>query len=415
MKSKCLECGASLDELTNEHLTDCCGLTLQEYALRHRLPLELVVPARLLNVAADPGGYPPVTGTPDRRARLVLSAVRAAGVWLENGDFVEIPGEVRRLEQLFWCFQALKVCKFQFRQEYIFNRTTHRVVANNLLRARSSNVLGLPVGVESLSPMELLLYTAVLASFNSFVSAGYLFLRLADDGQGRELAARLEQEFNVGFEEMKPFGKDCRLMLRTKTLEDSNSLLGLLRHRLEEIPGAVEHLYPATPVASVTRQLKFDSAHFITDHPGACANMHGGRYELLVTVTDRVDPYTGFVMDYAYLKEVVDNRVIARLDHAHLNLVDSSLSWRSSTESLCVFVWEQLLDYIPSLDELNIYETEKSYCTFAGPSLEEWQAGGRCILPSHFDNPQLGRSILRRQSGLSSCPVRLTPVGGKPR
>ena len=50
---ECLECGTSLTEMTNEHLVDCCGLTLQEYALRHCLSLDILVPERLINTLPD--------------------------------------------------------------------------------------------------------------------------------------------------------------------------------------------------------------------------------------------------------------------------------------------------------------------------------------------------------------------------
>ena len=409
---KCLECGTPLTNISNEHLIGCCGLTLQEYAIRHCLPLDILVPQDLINQPPNFADYEWMDAQPNRRTRLIVSAVEVAGNLRRNGEFAEVSGEVRRLEQLFWFAKQLRIYKFVFKQEYQFNSKTHRVVAQNCLRTRLANLQDHFISVASLSPIELLLYTSVVASLNSFMSRGYLFLPLADAQQGRMLADRLAQEFKIQFKTLDSLDNHSKILLRTETLDHSYGLINLLKHQLEEIPCAIEHLYPTTPIASVTKELSFDSAHFITDHPGACSNMHGGRYNLMVTVCDHIDVYTGFVMDYAYLKAVVKERVIKSLDHANINLADSSLSWRSSTELLSIFIWQRLIDYIPSLEELNVYETENSHCTYVGPSLEEWQGSG-CILPSHFDDPQLGRSVLRRQSGLSSCPVRLTSVGGK--
>ncbi len=410
---KCLECGSSLNELTSEHLIDCCGLTLQEYALRHRLPLDIIIPERLLNPVADIADYPEIALAPSPRARLVLSAIDAAGMLRVKGDFVEIPGEVRRLDQLLWLLRQVKAHGFVFRQEYLFTAASHRVVARNCLRARAANIDHGPADPTRFSSVDLLHFTSVIAAVGSFLSAGYIFVPFANREQGQQWKMAAEKEFKVSFVELEAI--DNQAFFRTETIDDANCFLSFIRSYVNEIPHAHEHLYEDTPMASVTKEVSFDSAHFITDHPGACSNMHGGRYNLIVTVTDRIDPYTGFVTDYAYLKATLKKRVVNSLDHAHLNLADPSLSWRSSTELLSVYAWQRLLDYIPSLTEINIYETENSHCTFNGPTLEEWQDNGYAILPSHFSNPQLGRSILRRQSGLSSCPVKLTAIENKSR
>jgi 6-pyruvoyltetrahydropterin/6-carboxytetrahydropterin synthase len=54
---------------------------------------------------------------------------------------------------------------------------------------------------------------------------------------------------------------------------------------------------------------------------GKCANLpgHGHNYRLYVTVRGEVDPVTGFVVDLGRLDAMVQERVIERLDHQHLN------------------------------------------------------------------------------------------------
>jgi 6-pyruvoyl tetrahydropterin synthase/QueD family protein len=163
------------------------------------------------------------------------------------------------------------------------------------------------------------------------------------------------------------------------------------------MPGCEERFYRDGQEATVVKELGFDSAHFITDHPGKCSNLHGGHYAMKVKVKDRIDPATGFVLDYGYLKDVVKRRVVDRLDHQNLNYVSVELAWRSSTELLCLFIWERLIDYLPGMVELQIHETEQSYCSYTGPSLAEFQAHGQNLLLSHFKDPELGRSELRQQ------------------
>ena len=51
---RCLECGKRVPLLDKEHLMQCCGLTLQEYALCHKLPLDILVPSPPINAIDDP-------------------------------------------------------------------------------------------------------------------------------------------------------------------------------------------------------------------------------------------------------------------------------------------------------------------------------------------------------------------------
>ncbi|MES9980735.1 MAG: 6-carboxytetrahydropterin synthase, partial [Candidatus Thiodiazotropha sp. 6PLUC5] len=116
---------------------------------------------------------------------------------------------------------------------------------------------------------------------------------------------------------------------------------------------------------------------------------------LHVKVRDRIDPITGCVVDYGYLKRVANRQVIEKFDHHNLNYAATELSWRSSTEMLCVYIWEQLIEYLPGLIELELYETPQSWCNYTGPSLESFQLQGSDRLMTHFLDERLGRSSLR--------------------
>ena len=50
---RCLECGNEVPLIDNEHLAQCYGLTLQEYALRHKLLLDILVPPSQINAIDD--------------------------------------------------------------------------------------------------------------------------------------------------------------------------------------------------------------------------------------------------------------------------------------------------------------------------------------------------------------------------
>lgn len=104
---------------------------------------------------------------------------------------------------------------------------------------------------------------------------------------------------------------------------------------------------------------------------GKCSNpnWHGHNYTLEVTVAGEVDPYTGFVLDLKLLKEIIRENVIALVDHKNLNLDTEFMKGLIPTsENICIAIWKQLVDKIPSgkLYSVKLYETENNYFEYRG-------------------------------------------------
>ncbi|RCX30227.1 6-pyruvoyl trahydropterin synthase family protein [Thioalbus denitrificans] len=405
---QCLECHARLERLDSEHLLGCCGLTLQEYALRHHRPLELLLAPDQVGAEDDPAAWTGPVAPPREHARAVLQGLRWAGLLRTEGAFAVIPGEVRRLDLLFWDLAWLRDFGFRFRQEYHYEG--HRVMARNRLKAPAAN-LRRPRAVQ-LSPVPPPGFRDSLAVYLAHAAepqAGYLFLPFPDARDGESVAETLQRAHGVALVRLDAADHPGGVLLRTRARADGERLLGLLESRLREMPGAWERFTDATPELAVAKELVFDAAHFITDHPAKCSNLHGGRYRLHVEIHGRVDPVTGCVVDYGYLKRVVTRQVVERFDHHTLNYADGALAWRSSTELLCIHIWERLIDYLPGLRALTLYETPQSWCTYRGPDLARFQAEGEAALLGHFRDPALGRSPLR---ALAAEPgARLRVVG----
>lgn len=71
----------------------------------------------------------------------------------------------------------------------------------------------------------------------------------------------------------------------------------------------------------LTKEFSFEMAHALANYDGACRNIHGHSYRLLVTVagtpSDRHDdPKLGMVMDFGDLKRIVCEKIINPFDHA---------------------------------------------------------------------------------------------------
>lgn len=73
----------------------------------------------------------------------------------------------------------------------------------------------------------------------------------------------------------------------------------------------------------ITRRLEFDAGHRIPDHASQCRHLHGHRYALEVTLSGAIikadgAAVNGMVMDFADVKRIANERVVARWDHAFL-------------------------------------------------------------------------------------------------
>ncbi|MFM8843812.1 MAG: 6-pyruvoyl trahydropterin synthase family protein, partial [Actinomycetota bacterium] len=48
----------------------------------------------------------------------------------------------------------------------------------------------------------------------------------------------------------------------------------------------------------IRKEYRFESAHFIYNHPGKCKNLHGPSYRCFVSIQGTPDAPTGMVMDF---------------------------------------------------------------------------------------------------------------------
>jgi len=77
-----------------------------------------------------------------------------------------------------------------------------------------------------------------------------------------------------------------------------------------------------TEVSVTKESLAFSAAHFLTLPGHVCERLHGHNYRVGVRVEGQVDPATGFVADFAVLKQVI-RALIEPLDHRLLIPADN--------------------------------------------------------------------------------------------
>lgn len=137
----------------------------------------------------------------------------------------------------------------------------------------------------------------------------------------------------------------------------------------------------------ITRRFQFAAAHRYYDASrspaenqalfGPCANPHGHGHNYLLDVAVRgtLDPHTGMIVNLKDLKAAVEERVLARYDHRHLNLdVDDFADTQPTSEALALKIWELLDGHIPGcrLARVTVHESDTLFAEYEGP--DAWRA-----------------------------------------
>lgn len=133
----------------------------------------------------------------------------------------------------------------------------------------------------------------------------------------------------------------------------------------------------------LTRRERFSAAHRmfrpgLSDEEnmklyGKCSNprWHGHNYVLKVTVRGEVDPDIGYFMNATRLKEIINEKVIVKLDHRNMNLETDFMTGRvATTESLAMAIWAELEAPLAAegalLHCVRVEETENNYVEYFG-------------------------------------------------
>lgn len=136
------------------------------------------------------------------------------------------------------------------------------------------------------------------------------------------------------------------------------------------------------PTVYITRTVHFNAAHRLHNPEksdewnrktfGKCnnPNWHGHNYTLEVTVAGEPDPETGYVIDLGKLRDMIDERILVKCDHANLNLeVDFLKGIIPSTENLVVAFWRELESVLQGgahLHSVRLRETEHNVAEYRG-------------------------------------------------
>ena len=109
----------------------------------------------------------------------------------------------------------------------------------------------------------------------------------------------------------------------------------------------------------LTKQYKFCAAHRYWNNNWTeqknkevfeeDVKIHGHNYILSITVKGDINEDSGFIIDIKKLNQIINKEVINIFDHSQ---IEKDISWfknkQPSTENMVVFIWNQIVNQIPS-------------------------------------------------------------------
>ncbi len=133
----------------------------------------------------------------------------------------------------------------------------------------------------------------------------------------------------------------------------------------------------------ITKTVRFDAAHILTNHRGLCKNLHGHTYRVDVSVASDTTSSNDMVMDFKDLKHIATEEICDKFDHAFIYNTNSegeceiaalvekyemrtvALDFRSTAENLAKYFYELLKERIPHLASVKVWETNDSSAEYS--------------------------------------------------
>lgn len=134
---------------------------------------------------------------------------------------------------------------------------------------------------------------------------------------------------------------------------------------------------------TVTKTVKFDAAHVLTNHQGLCKNLHGHTYRVDVSVAQAEDDDRDMVIDFKDLKGIANEVICDRFDHAFIYNTESAgekeiaavvekngmrtvaIPFRSTAENLAKMFYNELKSRVPGLSAVKVWETADSCAEYS--------------------------------------------------
>ena len=115
---------------------------------------------------------------------------------------------------------------------------------------------------------------------------------------------------------------------------------------------------------------QLEAAHRLPNLPPEhkCRRLHGHSFNVEIAVGGPIDPYKGWIVDYAEIKEAFQP-LFDQLDHNYLN--DIAGLENPTSEHLAMWIWDRLKPALHNLSAVIVHETCTTTCEYRGPRLPD--------------------------------------------
>jgi 6-pyruvoyltetrahydropterin/6-carboxytetrahydropterin synthase len=121
-------------------------------------------------------------------------------------------------------------------------------------------------------------------------------------------------------------------------------------------------------VAEIFKEFTVEAAHRLPHVPAdhKCGRLHGHSFRVALHVAGPVEPKSGWLMDFAELKERFEP-LYSRLDHHYLNEIEGLEN--PTSENIAHWIWDHLKQIVPQLSQVVVHETCTSGAIYRGQTL----------------------------------------------
>ena len=115
----------------------------------------------------------------------------------------------------------------------------------------------------------------------------------------------------------------------------------------------------------VYKNFNIESARSLPNVPKThpCYNVHGHSFKIKISVKQKIDKKTGFVIDFQEIEDAF-HPIMEILDHTYLNDIEDLNNHTS--ENICICIWKKLNPTLQNIYEIEIKETESTGCIYKG-------------------------------------------------
>lgn len=109
----------------------------------------------------------------------------------------------------------------------------------------------------------------------------------------------------------------------------------------------------------------FDAAHYLRGYRGKCEQVHGHRFEVMVSVEAKSLDNLGIAFDFVELKKHL-GEILSRFDHVCLNEVSPFDDINPSSENIAATIYQELGRQLGgvAISRVEVWESPESSVTY---------------------------------------------------